>query len=121
MKLMIVDDSMVIREKIEQILEHEEFEIVGTAKNGVEAVQQYQELKPEVMTLDITMPLMDGLETIKAIMDIDDSVRILVISALADKATLINAMKYGAYGFLCKPFNDLDLAEALEELVEDLH
>jgi len=111
---------MVIREKIAQILEHEEYEIVGSAKNGIEAVEQFQELRPDVMTLDITMPLMDGLQTIQVIMGIDDSVRILVISALADKATLINAMKYGAYGFLCKPFSDLDLAEALEELVEDL-
>ena len=121
MKLMVVDDSLVIREKIAQVLEHEEFEIVGTAKNGVEAVEQFKELKPDLMTLDITMPLMDGLETIKAIMEIDDTVRILVISALSDKATLIEAMKHGAYGFLCKPFSDLDLAEALEELVEDLH
>lgn len=120
MKLMVVDDSMVIREKIAQVLEHEDFEIVGNAKNGIEAVEQYGSLKPDVMTLDITMPLMDGLETIKAIMEIDDSVRILVISALADKATLINAMKYGAYGFLCKPFTELTLTEALEELVEDL-
>lgn len=120
MKLMIVDDSMVIREKIAHILEHEDYEIVGTAQNGLEAVEQYKQFKPDVMTLDITMPLMDGLETIQAIMGIDDSVRILVISALADKATLINAMKHGAYGFLCKPFGDIELAEALEELVEDL-
>lgn len=121
MKLMVVDDSMVIREKIALILEHEEFEIVGSAQNGIEAVEQYKQLKPDVMTLDITMPLMDGLETIEAIMGIDDKVRILVISALSDKATLIQAMKLGAYGFLCKPFNDADLGEALEELVEDLH
>ncbi len=117
---MVVDDSLVIREKIAQILESEDYEIVGTAQNGIEAVEQFKQLKPDVMTLDITMPLMDGLETIQAIMDIEDSVRILVISALADKATLINAMKLGAYGFLCKPFNDMDLADALEELVEDL-
>lgn len=117
---MVVDDSLVIREKIMQTLENEEFEIVGSAQNGIEAVEQFKALKPDVMTLDITMPLMDGIETIQTIMDIDDSVRILVISALADKATLINAMKLGAYGFLCKPFNDMDLADALEELVEDL-
>ena len=120
MKIMVVDDSAIVREKIAKILENEDFEIVGTAKNGLEAVEQYSQLKPTVMTLDITMPLMDGLETIQAIMDIDDTVRILVISALADKATLINAMKMGAYGFLCKPFSDGDLAEAVEELVEDL-
>lgn len=120
LKLMVVDDSLVIREKITQILQNEDFELVGTAKNGLEAVEQFKLHKPQVMTLDITMPLMDGLETIQAIMDIDDSVRVLVISALADKPTLIQAMKLGAYGFLCKPFNDIELAEALEELVEDL-
>ena len=120
MKIMIVDDSMVIRDKITHILEDQDFEIVGKAQNGLEAVEQYKQYKPDVMTLDITMPLMDGIETIQAIMDIDDSVRILVISALADKATLINAMKFGAYGFLCKPFSDLDLSDALEELIEDL-
>ncbi|MCH2190074.1 MAG: response regulator [Gammaproteobacteria bacterium] len=121
MKIMIVDDSMVIRNKITQMLKNQDFEIVATAQNGLEALEQYKQFKPDVMTLDITMPLMDGIETIQAIMDVDDSVRILVISALVDKATLINAMKLGAYGFLCKPFSDTDLADALEELVEDLN
>ena len=120
MKFMVVDDSEVIRTKISNVLDAEEFEIVGTAKNGVEAVKQFQELKPEIMTLDITMPMMDGIETIKRIISIDDEVRILVVSALSDKATLIKAMQLGAYGFLCKPFSDNDLAEAIEELIEDL-
>jgi len=120
MKFMVVDDSMVIREKIEKALNNEEFEIVGTAKNGLEAVEQFKALKPRVMTLDITMPLMDGIETIKEIMSIDDNVRILVVSALADKSTLIQAMHLGAYGFLCKPFRDIELIEAVEELIEDI-
>ena len=117
---MVVDDSMVIREKIQNVLNDEEFEIVGTAKNGLEAVEQFKELKPRVMTLDITMPLMDGIETIKEIMSIDEDVRILVVSALADKSTLIQAMHLGAYGFLCKPFRDIELIEAVEELIEDI-
>ena len=120
MKFMVVDDSMVIREKIQNVLNDEEFEIVGTAKNGLEAVEQFKELKPRVMTLDITMPLMDGIETIKEIMSIDEDVRILVVSALADKSTLIQAMHLGAYGFLCKPFRDIELIEAVEELIEDI-
>lgn len=119
MKFMVVDDSDVIRTKINNVLSSD-FEVVGTASNGVEAVEQFKLLRPEVMTLDITMPLMDGIETIQAILAIDDSVRILVVSALADKATLIQAMTLGAYGFLCKPFSDLDLADAVEELIEDL-
>jgi len=104
MKFMVVDDSMVIREKIQNVLNDEDFE----------------ELKPRVMTLDITMPLMDGIETIKEIMSIDENVRILVVSALADKSTLIQAMHLGAYGFLCKPFRDIELIEAVEELIEDI-
>lgn len=98
-KFMVVDDSEVIREKISGVL-GQDFEIVGTAKNGAEAVEQFKELKPAILTMDITMPIMDGIETIEAILAIDDSVRILVVSALADKATLIKAMSLGAYGFV---------------------
>lgn len=120
MKFMVVDDSEVIREKISNVLNEEEFEIVGSAKNGLEAIEQFKQLEPRVITMDITMPFMDGIETIKEILKIDDTVRILVVSALSDKATLIKAMHLGAYGFLCKPFSDIDLADSIEELVEDL-
>ena len=102
------------------MLDSESFEIVGTAKNGLEAVQQFKELKPRVITMDITMPFMDGIETIQKIVELDDEVRILVVSALADKATLIKAMTLGAYGFLCKPFSDVELSEAVSELIEDI-
>jgi len=120
MKFMIVDDSEVIRAKIEAVLDLNTFEIVGTAADGVSALQQFKVHKPDVLTMDITMPRMDGVETIKHIIAVDPDVRILVVSALADKATLIQAMKLGAQGFLCKPFTDYELREALEELVEDL-
>ena len=120
MKFMVVDDSDIIRTKIQNVLDEESFEIVGTAKNGLEAVQQFKELQPKVITMDITMPFMDGIETIEKIIEIDDEARILVVSALSDKATLIKAMQLGAYGFLCKPFTDVELAEAVEELVEDI-
>ena len=120
MKFMVVDDSDIIRTKIQNVLDEESFEIVGTATNGLEAVQQFKELQPKVVTMDITMPFMDGIETIEKIIEIDDEVRILVVSALSDKATLIKAMHLGAYGFLCKPFTDLELAEAVDELIEDI-
>lgn len=118
-KFMVVDDSEVIREKIGGVLS-QDFELVGSAKNGAEAVEQFQQLQPSIMTMDITMPIMDGIETIEAILAIDDSVRILVISALADKATLIKAMSLGAYGFVCKPFTDYELEDAVEHLIEDI-
>ena len=120
MKFMVVDDSDVIRTKIQNVLDTEKFEIVGTAENGLEAVKQFTELRPRLMTVDITMPIMDGIQTITEIIKIDPDVRILVVSALADKPTLIKAMKLGAYGFLCKPFSDLDLADAVAELIEDI-
>lgn len=120
MKFMVVDDSDVIRTKIRNVLDTERYEIVGSAENGLEAVKQFVELRPKLITLDITMPVMDGIQTITEIIKIDPEVRILVVSALADKPTLIKAMKLGAYGFLCKPFSDLDLADAVEELIEDL-
>ena len=120
MKFMVVDDSDIIRTKIQNVLDEESFEIVGTATNGLEAVQQFKELQPKIITMDITMPFMDGIETIEKIIEIDDEVRILVVSALSDKATLIKALHLGAYGFLCKPFTDLELAEAVDELIEDI-
>ena len=120
MKFMVVDDSNVIRTIIQDALKTRDFEIVGEAENGVEAVIQFERHKPQVMTLDITMPLMDGIETIRKIMAIDPDVRILVISALSDKKTLLDAIKLGASGFLCKPFDRADLIEAVEELIEDL-
>ena len=120
MKFMVVDDSDIIRTKIQNVLDEESFEIVGTANNGLEAIQQFKDLQPKVVTMDITMPFMDGIETIEKIIEIDSEVRILVVSALSDKATLIKAMHLGAYGFLCKPFTDLELAEAVEELIEDI-
>lgn len=120
MRVMVVDDSEIIRMKVSEVLASENYEIVGSAKNGLEALEQFKLLKPAVMTLDITMPMMDGIETIRKIMETDSDVRILVISALADKTTLLKAMSLGAYGFLCKPFTDDNLADAIEELVEDL-
>ena len=120
MKFMVVDDSDIIRTKIQNVLDEESFEIVGTANNGLEAIQQFKDLQPKVVTMDITMPFMDGIETIEKIIEIDSEVRILVVSALSDKATLIKAMHLGAYGFLCKPFSDLELADAVAELIEDL-
>ena len=120
MKFMIVDDSEVIRTKIRNVLDLEMFELVGVAGDGIDAVEQFQKQQPKVVTMDLTMPRMDGLETIKRLIDIDPEVRILVVSALADKATLIEAMKLGAYGFLCKPFTDNELFEAVEELIEDI-
>ncbi|PID62195.1 MAG: response regulator [Gammaproteobacteria bacterium] len=118
-KLMIVDDSNIIRNKISRCQSGGAFKIVAKARNGAQAVKAFETYSPDLITMDLTMPHMDGLEAIRHIIDIDPNVRILVVSALSDKATGIRALKLGAQGFLCKPFSDEDLVEALHEVMED--
>lgn len=121
MKLLIVDDSALIRNRIARLLVEGQLpasEIAGLARNGVEALRVFREQRPQLVTMDLTMPQMDGIACIEAMMAIDPGVRILVVSALADKATAIQALKKGAQGFLYKPFTDDELALALAELAE---
>ena len=116
-KLMIVDDSNIMRRRIERSQSFEELELVGTAANGLEALELFRKMDPDVVTMDLTMPQMDGIECIENIVRIKPAVRILVISALADKATAVEAMEKGANGFLNKPFTDRQLNEAIAELI----
>ena len=117
-KLMIVDDSNIIRSKINRTLTQHNIEVVATACNGEEALSLFSENKPDIVTMDLTMPLMDGLECIRALRKLNGKVQILVISALADKSTAIQALMEGAQGFLCKPFTESELTEAIDELLE---
>jgi two-component system chemotaxis response regulator CheY len=117
MKLMIVDDSNIMRRRIERSQQFEELELVGTASNGLEAIEMFRKMDPDVVTMDLTMPQMDGIECIENIVKMKPAVRILVISALADKATAVEAMEKGANGFLNKPFTDRQLNEAIAELI----
>lgn len=116
--LMIVDDSNVIRNRISRN-STEHFEVVATATNGKEALDKYKQLRPNVVTMDLTMPEMDGLMCISEIIGFDENANILVISALSDKATGIKALELGARGFICKPFTDEDLASALHEMITE--
>lgn len=115
-RLMIVDDSTIIRHKIERAVLGTPVEVIGQAENGRIALDMFSRLAPDLVTLDITMPEMDGLEALQAMLKLHPDSRILVISALADKATGIEALTKGASGFLCKPFSDEELNEALQEL-----
>jgi two-component system, chemotaxis family, chemotaxis protein CheY len=116
-KLMIVDDSNIMRRRIERSQQFEELELVGTAADGIEALDLFKRTDPDVVTMDITMPHMDGIECIGRLVAMKPSIRILVVSALADKATAVEAMERGANGFLNKPFSDRQLNEAIAELL----
>jgi len=116
---MIVDDSNVVRRSIERAVHLDNLEIVGVAANGVEAVELFKTSSPDLVTMDITMPEMDGVTCVKELCRLNPDVHILVISALADKATAIEALANGAQGFLSKPFNQRELNDAFLELLED--
>lgn len=117
-KLMIVDDSTILRRKISRHIDDQQFKLVATAVNGRDAVEKFKETQPDVVTMDLTMPELDGLGCIEQLIQIKPDVNILVVSALSDKATGIKALELGALGFLCKPFNEVELTDALEEIME---
>ncbi len=117
-RLMVVDDSNVIRRRIERVQDLPGIQFVGAARNGREALEMHARLHPTIVTMDLTMPEMDGGECVARLVERDPQILILVISALADKLTAIEALEKGARGFLCKPFTDRQLNNALLKLIE---
>jgi two-component system chemotaxis response regulator CheY len=120
-RLMVVDDSNIIRNRIARVVQAGRLpavSVVGMARNGKEALQLCQEQWPDVITMDLTMPEMDGIACTENLVRINPDVLILVVSALNDKATALEALQKGAHGFVCKPFTDDQLAAALNELLE---
>ncbi len=113
--VLIVDDASFMRLNLKNILQ-DVYEIAGEAENGKEAVEKYQDLNPDLVTMDITMPEMDGLEAIKAIKDIDPDAKIVVVSAMGQQKMVIEAIEAGAEDFIVKPFKDERVLEALEKV-----
>src|SRR3984893_16790947 len=119
LKLMIVDDSNIIRRRIERSQQIARLEVVGAASNGREAVDLFRRTQPDVVTMDLTMPEMDAVECVQQVVAMNSKVLSLVVAALADTATAVDAFEKGASGFLCKPFTDRQLNDALEELLSE--
>jgi two-component system chemotaxis response regulator CheY len=117
-RLMVVDDSNVIRGRSARVAGADRLnaQIVALARNGVEAVRLCAQHRPDLVTLDLTMPEMDGIDCVLELVRIKPDIRVLVVSALSDKATALEAIKRGANGFLFKPFTDDQLVHALKEL-----
>jgi len=119
MKLLVVDDSNVIRARIARIALNPALTgltVVGLASNGRDAVEKAIRLHPDLVTMDLTMPELDGVQAISEMVAALPDINILVVSALADKVTAIEALKRGARGFLYKPFTDEQLVSALIEV-----
>jgi two-component system chemotaxis response regulator CheY len=115
-RVLVVDDAAFMRLNLKNILK-DDFEVAGEAENGKEAVELYQELDPDIVTMDITMPVMDGLEAIKAIHDIDPKAQIVVCSTMGQQKIVIQAIEMGAKDFIVKPFKKDRVMEALKKLL----
>jgi two-component system chemotaxis response regulator CheY len=121
MRLLIVDDSNMIRTRISKVVQDGglgKIALVGLARNGVEALRIAQATQPDVVTMDLTMPEMDGVECIRQMLRLLPATNILVVSALNDRSTAIAALKLGARGFVAKPFTDDELRLALLDVME---
>jgi len=119
MKVMIVDDSLVIRRKIERSTLFQEKAVeVKQADNGQTAIDLFKSFQPDFITMDLTMPKIDGVECVKQIIALDPQAQILVISALTDKDTALQAIRNGARGFLPKPFDEEQIGSALSKLID---
>ena len=116
---MIVDDSKLIRKKITREYDRNKFELVASAENGIKAVDYFKTFNPEVVTMDLTMPLFDGIQCIEQLVDLNPKVKILVISALKDWDTCMEALEKGAQGFITKPVTQQSLIDALDTLIEE--
>ena len=115
-RVLIVDDASFMRMSIRNMLANHEFEIVGEAENGVMAIEKYKELQPDIVTMDITMPEMDGLEALREIKKINPGASVVMISALGQESRMKEAIIYGAKGFIVKPFKEEMLITALSKL-----
>ena len=114
-RVLVVDDAAFMRKLLTDALVSGGHEVVGEAGNGVEAVARYQELKPELTTLDITMPEKDGLAALAEIMAIDPSAKVIMCSALGQEAKVLEAVKLGAKDFVVKPFQPPRVLEAVDK------
>ncbi len=116
-KILIVDDAAFMRMMIKNILVKEGYDVVGEAENGAQAVEKYKELNPDLVTMDITMPEMDGISAVKEIMKINSGAKVVMCSAMGQQAMVIDAIQAGAKDFIVKPFQADRVIEAISKVL----
>lgn len=113
--VLIVDDALFMRMMIKDILSKDGFVIVGEAENGVEAVEKYADLNPDLVTMDIVMPEMDGIEAVRNIIKMDPGATVLMCSAMGQQPLVVEALEAGARDFIVKPFQPAKVVEAVRK------
>lgn len=116
-KVLIVDDAAFMRMMIKDILEKNGYQVIGEANNGIKAVELYKKERPDVVTMDITMPDMDGIQAVKEIKAIDPSAKIVMCSAMGQQTMVMDAIKAGAKDFIVKPFQADRVLEAIKKVL----
>ncbi|MFC2950099.1 response regulator [Virgibacillus sediminis] len=114
-RILIVDDAAFMRMMIKDILKKNGYEIAGEAADGIEAVEKYKELVPDLVTMDITMPDKDGISALKEIKDINPQAKVIMCSAMGQQAMVIDAIQSGAKDFIVKPFQADRVIEAIQK------
>lgn len=115
-RILIVDDAAFMRLMIKDILTRNDFEVVGEAANGYQAIEKYAEVKPDLVLMDITMPEMNGLEALKIIKEADKGAKVIMCSALGQQDMVMEAIQNGAQDFIVKPFQEAKLIQAVSKL-----
>lgn len=116
-KIMVVDDAAFMRMMIKDILTKNGYEVIAEAENGAKAVEKFQEVKPDLTTMDITMPEMDGIAALKQIRAIDAGAKVIMCSAMGQQAMVIEAIQSGARDFIVKPFQPDRVLEAVRKVI----
>lgn len=116
-KVLVVDDAAFMRLAIRTILEKNGFQVVGEAENGLMGFQKYKELKPDIVTMDITMPEMSGIESLKAIKKFDPDAKVVMVSAMGQDALVRESIMSGAKSFIVKPFKEEHVVQTLNKIL----
>ncbi len=116
-KVLIVDDAAFMRCAIKNMLENNGFDVVGEAENGMEGIKKYKELKPDIVTMDITMPVMSGIEALKSILEYDPNAKVVMISAMGQEHFVKEAVILGAKSFIVKPFKEENIILNLNKVL----
>lgn len=119
LRVLVVDDALFMRVTIGNMLKELQFEVVGEAENGKIAVEKYRELQPDIVTMDITMPVMSGIEAVKSITTEYPKAKIVMISALGQQRLLKEALESGAKDFITKPFHPVQLEQVMNNVTMD--
>lgn len=114
-KILIVDDSLISRIKLRKIIEMSNHEVIGEAIDGKEAYEKYEELKPDLVTMDITMPNLDGISALKNIMKSYEDAKIIMITALGQGTKILDALNNGAKNYITKPYEEDKVIKSIEE------